>query len=223
MILYYVMSIVDREKAGAMLDICSSLKLSVTMNNLGFGTASTEHLSLYDLQQTDKAIISTVASEPSMKNLMKSAKRKLFIDIPGNGVVAAIPIKSVSGGSTLAYLTEGQEIGGRTPDMNFENELIVVILNEGFSDLVMDAARDAGATGGTVIHAKGTGKQHAERFYGVSLAEEKDMIYILASSAKKSEIMKNINQKCGTSTHVGAICFSLPVSEVAGIRKFVDE
>ncbi len=53
--------------------------------------------------------------------------------------------------------------------------------------------------------------------------EEKDMIYIIASSGKKSEIMKVINQSCGTGTKAGAISFSLPVSEVVGVRRLDDE
>ena len=59
--------------------------------------------------------------------------------------------------------------------MEFNHELIVVILNEGYADLVMDAARAAGAGGGTVLHAKGTGSKRGEKFFGVSLADEKDM------------------------------------------------
>ena len=62
--------------------------------------------------------------------------------------------------------------------MNFDYELIVVILNEGHSDMVMDAARSAGAGGGTVLHAKGTGAIGTEKFFGVTLANEKDVIYI---------------------------------------------
>lgn len=67
----------------------------------------------------------------------------------------AVPLKSVAGARTLAYLTDNREMGGK-PSMEFAHELIVVILNEGYSDFVMDAARSAGAGGGTVLHAKGT-------------------------------------------------------------------
>ena len=112
---------------------------------------------------------------------------------------------------------------GTKPDMQFEHELIIVILNEGYSDMVMDAARSAGAAGGTVLHAKGTGKTKTEKFFGVSLAEEKDMIYIVSAAGKKSDIMRAINKNAGPETKAGAICFSLPVSEVAGLRKFDEE
>ena len=102
--------------------------------------------------------------------------------------------------------------------MEFKHELIVVILNEGYSDFVMDAARSAGAGGGTVLHAKGTGSRRAEKFFGVSLAEEKDLIYIVAHSDEKAAIMRAISEAAGPGTKAGAICFSLPISSVAGLR-----
>ncbi len=217
--LYYVMSIVDRRQAEAMLTVHKELQLSVVLENLGYGTATSEHLLLYDLEQSDKAVITTIASAPLVKKLIATAEEKLYIDIPGNGIMMAVPMKSVGGGKAFSLFTEGQEVGGGAPTMTFEHELIVVILNEGHSDAVMDAARSVGATGGTVLHAKGTGKGQAEKFYGVSLAEEKDMIYILAAADKKAQIMKAINEQCGARTHAGAVSFSLPVSEVAGLRR----
>ena len=221
--LYYVMTIVDRSKGDEMIKLHNELNLTAVYETLGYGTATSEHLLLYDLQQTDKAIITTIATAPTLKQLIRNAKIKMFIDIPGNGIMMAIPLKSIGGGKNLAYFTLNQELGGKAPAMNFENELIIVVLNEGYSDSVMDAARAAGATGGTVLHAKGTGREHAEKFYGVSLAEEKDMIYILAPTDKKTEIMKAITTQCGRETPMGAVCFSLPVSEVAGLRKLSED
>ena len=221
--LYYLMSVVNRKQAVAMQDIYRKQHLSVVLTNYGRGTATSEHLSLYDLEPSEKAVIGSVATTESMKSLIRAAKKELYIDVPGNGVMMAIPLKSVSGGTSLAHLTEGQTIGGTRPDMNFEHELIIVILNEGHADTVMNAARGAGAEGGTVLHAKGTGQETTRRFFGVSIAKEKDLIYILAAAGKKSEIMKRINTDCGPETPPGAICFSLPVSEVCGIRCMDDD
>lgn len=221
--LYYVLSIVDRKKAARLLELHGQLRLSVVLTALGKGTATSEQLSLYDLEPSDKAVVAAIATKSSVKQLLRAAKQKLFMDIPGNGVMLSVPIKGVSGGNTLAYFTDGQSVEGGKPDMNFENELIIVILNEGYSDNVMDAARRAGATGGTVLHAKGTGRNRAEKFHGVSLAEEKDMIYILAAAGKKGAIMQAIQKDCGTHTPAGAISFSLPVSQVCGVRRLDDE
>ena len=87
----------------------------------------------------------------------------------------------------------------------------------------MDAARAAGAGGGTVLHAKGTGSKRGEKFFGVSLADEKDMVYIIAYADEKTAIMRAINENAGPGTKAGAICFSLPVSSVAGLRERDEE
>ena len=102
--------------------------------------------------------------------------------------------------------------------MEFKHELIVVILNEGCADFVMDAARAAGAGGGTVLSAKGTGSKKAEHFLGISLADEKDVVMIVASREKKTAIMQAIIKEAGPGTPASAICFSLPVTQVAGLR-----
>ena len=215
--LYYVLAITDRDKSERMFSLYRDAGLRMCMMSLARGTATDEHLSLHDLEATEKAAISGIAGAEEAKTLLKNARRKLFIDIPGNGILLTVPLKSVAGGKTLAYLGNNAEKGGRPP-MNFEHELIIVILNEGHVDVVMDAARPAGAGGGTVLHAKGTGGIGTERFFGVSLAEEKDMVYIVAHSDEKAAIMRAVTEKAGPGTPSGAICFSLPISSVAGLR-----
>ena len=215
--LYYLMSITDRERAEDMAALYRDAGLNLVTTMLGRGTATPEHLALYGLSRTEKAVTGAVVGEDVMKQLFRAAKRKLFIDIPGNGLMLAIPLKSVSSGRTLAYLTDGgKAASGGVPTMNFEYELIVVILNEGHSDMVMDAARSAGAGGGTVLHAKGTGTGADERFLKVSLAQEKETILIVARAAAKAGIMRSILEKAGPDTEAGALVFSLPVSALAG-------
>lgn len=218
MALYYVIAITDRDKHKRMSELYLNTGMQPILTNLGKGTARSEHLSLYGLDSTEKAIVSAVTNDEGTKQLIRAAKEKMFIDIPGNGVMLAIPLKSVAGGKTLSYLSGGKEIGGK-PEMTFTHELIIAILNEGQSDAVMNAARDAGATGGTVLHAKGTGSRETGKFLSVSLAEEKDMVYIVAKSEEKAAIMKSINEKTGPGTKAGAICFSLPISSVVGLRE----
>ena len=215
--LYYIIAVTDRDRAGEMAELYQAAGLHLTLTKLGRGTAPREALSIYGLDATPKAIVSAVADGEMQKQIFKNAKRRMQIDIPGNGVMLTVPLKSVAGGKTLAYLTDEQKTGG-APRMDFEHELIIVILNEGYSDFVMDAARAAGAGGGTVLHAKGTGGTRGEKFFSVSLADEKDMIYIIAHKDEKAAIMRSINEQAGPGSKAGAICFSLPISSVAGLR-----
>ncbi len=123
----------------------------------------------------------------------------------------------------MAYLTDNKTVSGEKPDMNTTHELVVVVLNEGCSDMVMAAARPAGATGGTVLSGKGTGARESEKFLGISLANEKEVVLIVAEKEKKAAIMKAVMEKAGPGTDAGAICFSLPVTNVEGLRRIDPE
>lgn len=219
----FVLCITDRDKQPKMEKVYDELGLKLRFSMLGRGTAKSEHLSLHDLSPTEKTVIGAMMSPDQARQLFKLARRKMYIDIPGNGIMMAIPVKSIGGGKTLAYLTENGVVAGGAPKMDFDQELIVVIMNEGYSDTVMDAARSAGAGGGTVLHAKGTGASMAKTFFGVTLASEKDMVYIVATAKQKTAIMQAIARQAGTATPAGAFCFSLPISSVVGLRMAEEE
>lgn len=97
-------------------------------------------------------------------------------------------------------------------------EVIVVIVNEGHSDQVMDAARDAGARGGTICHARGSGNKEMEKLYGIVITPQKDMIYILVNVKIRDQVMSNINKVAGLETIGQGIIFSLPVNNISGIK-----
>lgn len=221
--LYYVLSVLGRNMRDAQEKIYRSLGLRVSQTMMGRGTASPALLTMRGLSPTEKAVTATVAGRDSMKELFRQTKLKLNIDIPGNGIMAAVPIKSIGGIQTLEYMTGSNQTEAGKPEMNFKYELIFVILNEGHTDEVMDAARPAGAGGGTVIAAKGTGLMQTEKFRGLSLATEREVLLIVASTAKKAAIMQAILEKAGPDSGAGAVCFSLPVSQVAGLRRLDEE
>lgn len=219
MVINYLITILDREKEKDVMDIYNDAGLAVILTVRGQGTATSEHLNHYGLEATKKSVITAVATEKQTAGIIKSLRRKLFIDVPGNGIVVAVPLKSVGGVKTLAYITNDAPVDKTEPKLTYSHELIMVMSNQSYSDEVMFAARQAGAFGGTIIHAKGTGEALAKKFFEVSLASEKELIMIVANAATKSAIMKSIADQCGPSTPAGAICFSLPVSEVAGLRE----
>ena len=106
---------------------------------------------------------------------------------------------------------------------NTKYELLLAITNQGSTDTVMDAAREAQAAGGTVIHAKGTGVERAEKFLGVSIAAEKEIVFIVVRTERKNAIMKAIMDKAGIDSEAQTIVFSLPVTATAGMRLIEEE
>ena len=195
--------------------IMQSLEMPLSIELLGRGTATKSVLDLLGLSAREYHIIMTIADRERTERLIDEARRNLYIDAPGQGIIVATPIKSVGGGKTLANLNGGRPTEG-APDINYNYEIVLVIANEGHTDTVMEAAREAGARGGTVLHGKGTGSQESAKFFGVSIASEKEVVLIVAKSSEKAAIMKSVIDKAGTQTDAGAVVMSLPVSAVAG-------
>lgn len=102
--------------------------------------------------------------------------------------------------------------------MKQNHELIIVIVNEGYSDVVMNAARESGARGGTITHARGTGTKEMEKKYGIVITPQKEMIYILVNSDIKDKVMEAINHDAGLDKKGQAVIISLPVSNVSGLK-----
>ena len=211
----YIISIIAPDSLGVLSKLCAEMKLPLTVAARGKGTAVQSMLDLLGIETTEKRLVFTIADAEKTKLLIKEQKRRLHIGVPGHGIVIAVPIKSIGGGKALAYLNQDNKNVKRQPSLSFAYELIVAVTNEGCTDMVMNAARAAGARGGTTLHGKGTGEKDP-KFYNITLAEEKEVVLIVASAEQKSEIMASVIQKAGPDTEAGTIVFSLPATEVAG-------
>ena len=99
----------------------------------------------------------------------------------------------------------------------YKHEVIFCIVNSGFSDEVMDAAREFGATGGTVIRARGTANMEAEKLFNIAIQPEKEIVMILVSSSIKNDILHALYKKVGLKTPGQGIAFSMPVESVVGL------
>lgn len=199
--------------------------VQVVFATLGEGTASSAILDYLGMEATEKALYFAFVTPDTWKHLKRELYTKVKIDIPGRGIAFLIPLSSIGGKRALKYLTAGQEVVVEEESTlkNTDFELLITIANTGHIETIMDAARSAKAPGGTVIHAKGTGAEHARKFLGISLAEEKEMIFIVVRSAQKNVIMRAIMEQAGIKTPAGAIVFSLPVTSTAGLRMLEDE
>lgn len=98
-------------------------------------------------------------------------------------------------------------------------ELVVCIVNAGFSQIVMQAARSAGAKGGTIIHARGSANPEAEEFFNINIQPDKEMLILLVPGEIKDAILQAIYKVAGTGTDAAGIAFSLPVSRTTTIKE----
>ncbi len=222
--IYLMTTIVDRKIIEKYLELYRENDLHIMYVSLGYGTASNEIMDYLGLDSIEKAVAISVVEEETWLTVKKQLQRKLRIDAPGGGIAFTIPLSSVGGRKTLEFLLEKTDYQKQEESTlkNTDHELIVVISQQGYTDIIMDAARSAGAYGGTIIHAKGTAGEVANKFMGVTIADEKEIVYIVSKSSEKNDIMKAVMEKAGLNSKAKAICFSLPVSDTAGLRLLED-
>lgn len=222
--LYLMVTIVDRKIGRKYRELYMENEQHVMFASLGQGTASSEVLDYLGLEEAEKIVLFSVHEEEEWFFIKKQLQQKLKIDAPGGGIAFIVPLSSIGGKKVLQFLLEGKDYQKEEESTlkDTVHELIVVIANQGNIDLVMNAAREAGAYGGTAIHARGTGMEIAEKFMGVSIAADKEMIFIVTKKEQKNSIMSAIMEKAGMESRAKSIVFSLPVTDTAGLRLIED-
>lgn len=218
--LYLMITIADRNQNRKFISFYQEYGASVFLSSLGRGTAASEVLNYFSLEATEKAVSFSIVTNSVWDSIKKGLQQIMKIDIPGTGIVFTIPLSSIGGKRQLLFLTQNQEFtkGEETTLKDTKHELLVVVANQGYTETIMKEARRQGAGGGTVIHAKGTGMEGAEKFLGVSLAAEKELIFIVVKREDKNKIMEAIMKQSGLDSKAKSIVFSLPVTSTAGMR-----
>ena len=209
-----------RELKDRFAEVLESENVHVTLSVPGKGTATSETLDFLGLESSERVVFFAVVTHETWTKLKKTLYQNMYIGVPGIGVAFLMPLSSIGGRRTLQYLTDGQEVTLKEESalQNTNYELLIIIANSGSIDSIMDAAHSAKATGGTVLHAKGTGAEQAKRFLGISLAEEKEMVFVVVRTARKNDVMRAVMEQAGAPNPAGAIVFSVPVTDTAGFR-----
>lgn len=218
--LHMMVTITSRKLTKKFVTFYEETGLPVSVITVGNGTASSEILDYFGLDGSEKCVLFHIVTGEKWKEVKRQLRIKMSIDIPGIGIAFTVPLSSIGGTKALNYLTTGQEFvrGDESTLKDTKYELLVTIANQGYNEQIMDAARKVHAAGGTVIHARGTGTHLAEKFMGVTLVPEKEMIFIVVRKDQKNAIMRAIMDEAGTGTKAGAVVFSLPVTDTAGMR-----
>ena len=222
--LYWMTIIAERRLLPKFVSLNQEKHIDISFITLGLGTFASEGADRF-MAQREKAVDFALVTKETWLEAKRAMRQKLQIDVPGVGVAFIVPMSSIGGRRELSFLTDGQNFtrGEESVMRGTERELIVIISNQGYNELVMDAAREAGAYGGTVIHARGTGMERAEKFLGISLASENDMTFVVVKTGQRDLIMQKIMLKAGMETPAKAIVFSLPVTDTAGLRLLEDD
>lgn len=215
-----MITIAEKKKSEEYISYFAENNINFTLGRYGKGTANQEMLDYLGIGYKEKCVLFSFLTMNKSKIILVNMEKKMHLKRMGEGIAFTIPISAIGSKKALDVLIgEVSNEEGEGYEMETENEVIVVITNRGYVDKVMDAARNAGANGGTVIHARGTGIEQAEKFFGTTVGAEKEMIFIVTKTEKRNSIIKAVKENAGITTDAQSILFSLPVSNIAGLTE----
>ena len=187
------------------------------------GTASSEIMDMLGLGGVEKDLMLSMLPGMLAHKMLKKLRSKLHLGMPNTGIAFTVTMSSCSG--HMIRLMESsqpqeEERSGRDEWGEMENaySAIMAIVNQGFSEEVMNAARPMGASGGTVFHSRRIGSEEAMKFWNISIQQEREVVLILAKKEDKKAIMQAVNKECGMQSGANGIVLSLPVDEIIGVN-----
>lgn len=211
--LFIIINAHDEKK---ILKVINQYKVGFKVVMHGMGTASSSLLEYFGLNDEEKTIITAVLPSVMCRYLFLELEKKVNFNEHGMGIAFSIPLSS-----STKYMVDFYD-NCKMEEIEMEDgnqHLIVTIVNQGYAEKVMNEAKKSGATGGTTISGRGLENEKAIKFLNIAIEPEKDIVLILTSTEKKTNIMNAIVENCGLKTPGAGICFSLPVDNVAGISK----
>lgn len=205
-------------------EMCQAGAVPIQYQCRARGTAPNEMIDILGLGSPDKSILISTMPKAFADEMLKKLGKELHLGSVNSGIAFTLPMSGANNLliRILEQLNHGEaELLERDEKAMSETKytLIVTVVNKGFSEEAMDAARAAGAGGGTVIHSRRIGNQEALGFWGMSIQEEKEILFIVSPNKDKLKIMKSIGEKCGIRSEAKGIVMSLPIDTVMGLSE----
>lgn len=223
--LYLLVTIVGDGQAASIVKIVNGCGASMCAVSHGKGTANNDVYEVFALSKSDKQVICTPLREDIYPEVKKALQARFNVSPSAKGVAFLLKMSVIVGKSSYRFLanmriSDKESKGGSVMSEakpNQDYEMIIVIVNDGYTDLVMDAAKKAGARGGTIINARGTGNKEMEKFFGVIVTPEKQIVLIAVPKTIRSAVLTAISNEAGLATKGQGVAFALPTSDVIGI------
>lgn len=215
-----LMSVVNPADEAKLKEILDDASVALSYTFAGTGTARSQVLDYLGIGETEKSVVASLIPEGDEEGIMRALRTRMALYLVGKGISFTVPLTGVSEMTAHGLLkaAANKTAEGR-PIMNDNRkyDLIVAAVEAGRVDEAMEAARSAGAAGGTILRARALENDKAEQFIGITLAREQEILLVLAKRESKLAIMNALSEKVGLKTQAGGVVFSLPVDKTAGI------
>lgn len=219
-----IIIIVDYKIRERLVEFLADSQIPIHYQMHGVGTASSEFLNLCGLGDTHKSITVCFVRKSRTRMLLAEMNQALQLHKKGTGIAISVPVGGMQG--WLYKLLEADKTDPAIEDPEREitkmsetitHSMILISINQGYSDDVMGTARAAGATGGTILKGLKCSPTEAAQRFGLSLQEEQEILVIVAPRDKKAQIMSAISKEHGAASPAHGITISLPVDAIMGL------
>ncbi len=209
-------SIVERDKGKKLIKQLNKNNIKTNFQTVGFGTAPTEMMDIFGLGTNDKDIVISLGAECAVKEMMANFGTAFESHSKYGGLMIILSVSAAGRILTeILNFDNGKNTERGYGDMKNEhhNNLIVISVNDGYSEDVMHIARKAGATGGTVIKGRFTDFEQFSEFVNADVDDEREMLFILAPLKTSKQIMEDVNKEFGLNSSANGIVFAIPTEK----------
>ena len=212
-----LLAITERGSGNALTKKMETLGVGCLMQCYGQGTASSEMMDILGLGSSEKDIVVAMGRESAVEDVVEEFSDTLRSASRGRGIMMVLSPTAV-GNLTATILsmnnTSAQDSREVKPMKNeHQHSLILIAVNQGYTDPIMHVAKRSGATGGTIIRARLAGGDTETVFQGMDLHPEREILAILAPDSIRDQVMDNVNKEFGLRSEAGGILCSLPVDK----------
>jgi nitrogen regulatory protein PII len=182
---------------------------------LGRGTVNNRILEFFDLCDIRKEIVLMLGEKTLADNTIKELSKKFHFDKPNHGIAFSTSVMSILG--THSIESNGINNEKRGAEKTMYNAIYVVV-DKGKAESVIDAAKEAGARGGTIINARGSGIHETGKLFSMDIEPEKEIVLILADDQITSPITSSVREKLEIDKPGNGIIFVQSVNQTYGLR-----
>ena len=211
-----IISFIGRGQGNDLSKLYAEYNVNFNYRCVGVGTASSDLLDVLGIGSAEKDVIFSLASQVNAERLMTRLSDNLR-SIREKGIVFSMPLTGLNNvvATVLERQGDAENRGGNDMDANTANSLVLVMVNQGNTDEVMNTARAAGARGGTIIRSRFMGAEELDGLYESMQEGEKEIIAMVVPTSQRNTIMETINKKHGLKTEAGAVLLSLGIDQIA--------
>ena len=201
------------------LDLYEDEELPIIYRAHAYGTGRNEMEDLLGLGSIEKRMLVSVTTKKQAEKMLRNLRRKLRLGDPNTGIAFTIALDGVSAIllNMIDYTKKEDEEEEAHMNQEQDYSMVVTVVNDGYSEEVMNAARSAGAGGGTVLHTRSIGNEKIMSLLGFSVQDKKEVVFILTKQKKKADLMEAISKNCGVGSEANGIVLSMPLESVMGI------